>query len=117
MLTCMICLLVSLLLADRSYADTIVAGRIVDQTTESGVGGTGIRVTSGGRTLGEAVTKNNGKFTVSFDIGSSRDVKNVTLLIEHEDFEKQSLLPASASVCLRVHTIVLMNHRPHRTWR
>jgi hypothetical protein len=92
LLTCMISLLVSLLLADRSYADTIVAGRIVDQTTESGVGGTGIRVTSGGRTLGEAVTKNNGKFTVSFDIGSSRDVKNVTLLIEHEEFEKHSML-------------------------
>jgi hypothetical protein len=80
------------LLTGRSYADTIVVGRVVDQTTEYGVGGAGIRATAGGSTLGEAVTRNDGRFTISFDIGSSKDVKNVTLLIEHEDFEKQSLL-------------------------
>jgi len=92
MLACMICLLVSLLPADRSYADIIVFGRIVDQTTEGGVAGADIRVRRGGSTLGEAVTKKNGRYTVSFDIGSSMDVKIVTLLIEHEEFEKQSLL-------------------------
>lgn len=91
-LTCMICLLVPLALTVRSNAATIVVGQIVDQTTESGIGGVSIKVKSGGNTLGEAVTRQGGNFTVAFDIGSSMNVRNVTLLIEHEDFEEQSLL-------------------------
>ncbi len=90
-LMCMICFLFLLILPVRAFTDTIVVGQIVDQTTRSGVGGADIKITRGGSTLGEAVTRQNGQFTVSFDIGSSMDVKNVTLLIEHEDFEKQSL--------------------------
>ena len=72
-------------------AETIIRGKVVDQTTLSGIVGASVRISRGGNTVGEAVTAQGGQFSAAFDPGASLGVQTIAVMVEHQEFEKGSV--------------------------
>ncbi len=70
-------------------AATIVQGKVTDPTTESGVSGVEVTALRGDRSLGSVLTEDDGRFLVTFDVGTS-DRVYVTLRLEHDGYEART---------------------------
>lgn len=87
---CVIQLVVCFIAPVTTWAATIISGKVVDQTTSSVVPGASVSLTSGSASLGQGATNRDGQFVITFESDSSSSVQNLSLMVEHREFEPGS---------------------------